>query len=155
MSQRGSLYIALALAIGMGALVGLGSFTFIYAKGYSYVTDDPSACANCHVMQEYYDAWLKSSHHTAATCNDCHAPAGLIAKYAVKGINGFNHGLAFTTGNYPQPLRATALNQKVAEESCLKCHATFVHPLTWAAAADGEALPTCTHCHQAVGHPFR
>ncbi len=93
----------LSVAIGAGA--GLGAYTFIYAKGDSYLTDDPGACANCHVMQGYYDAWVKSSHHVAAVCNDCHTPPGLVGKYATKASNGFWHSFAFTTGRFPDPLR--------------------------------------------------
>ena len=33
-------------------MVGLGLYTFVYAKGYSYLSNDPQGCANCHVMQE-------------------------------------------------------------------------------------------------------
>jgi cytochrome c nitrite reductase small subunit len=38
-----------------GLLVGLGLYTFVYAKGASYLTNDPAACVNCHVMNEQYD----------------------------------------------------------------------------------------------------
>jgi len=27
------------------------SYTFVYARGYSYMTDNAEACMNCHVMQ--------------------------------------------------------------------------------------------------------
>ncbi len=64
----------LAAAILAGAAVGLGSYTFIYAKGYSYVMNNPAACANCHVMRDHFDAWAKGSHRVVATCNDCHTP---------------------------------------------------------------------------------
>ena len=37
-------------AVMVGAFVGLGLFTFWYARGASYLTDDPRACINCHVM---------------------------------------------------------------------------------------------------------
>jgi cytochrome c nitrite reductase small subunit len=43
--------ITLALAVLTGAMIGIGAYTFIYAKGYSYLTNNPAACANCHVMQ--------------------------------------------------------------------------------------------------------
>ncbi len=49
-------------------MIGLGTYTFLYAKGYSYLTNNPEACANCHVMHPY-EAWLKSSHHSVASCN--------------------------------------------------------------------------------------
>ena len=57
------------LGVIIGVAVGIGVYTFAYAKGWSYLTDDPAACANCHVMREQYDGWLKSSHRAVATCN--------------------------------------------------------------------------------------
>jgi cytochrome c nitrite reductase small subunit len=44
-------------AVLVGVLVGVGSYTFIYAKGYAYMTNDPAACANCHVMRDHFAAW--------------------------------------------------------------------------------------------------
>jgi len=41
--------LATGIAIAIGAALGLGSFTFAYAKGYSYLSDDPNACANDRV----------------------------------------------------------------------------------------------------------
>ena len=67
----------LVAGIVFGLLVGLGLYTFVYARGASYLTNDPAACANCHVMSEQYDGWLKSSHHAVAVCNDCHTPHNL------------------------------------------------------------------------------
>ena len=58
----------------VGAAVGVGVYTFGYTRGYSYLSSDPEACANCHIMDEHFSAWLKSSHARAATCNDCHMP---------------------------------------------------------------------------------
>ena len=58
------------LGVVIGVAVGIGVYTFAYAKGWSYLTDDPAACANCHVMREQFDGWLKSSHRAVATCNN-------------------------------------------------------------------------------------
>jgi cytochrome c nitrite reductase small subunit len=63
--QRSSAVI-IAVAVLLGVLVGLGTYTFVYAKGYSYLTNNPAACTKCHVMQAQYEAWLKSSHHSVA-----------------------------------------------------------------------------------------
>jgi cytochrome c nitrite reductase small subunit len=92
--------IALAAALLAGAFVGLGGYTFVYAKGGAYLTNDPSACANCHVMREQFEGWQRGSHHAVATCNDCHAPHSIIPKLAIKALNGFNHSWAFTTGRF-------------------------------------------------------
>ena len=90
-----------------GGIVGLGGFTFFYGQGFSYLSDEPKACINCHIMQSVYDRWNHSSHKAVATCNDCHTPNFFFGKYIVKAINGWNHSLAFTTGNFPEPLRIT------------------------------------------------
>jgi cytochrome c nitrite reductase small subunit len=136
----------------LGVLLGVGGYTFIYARGASYLTNDPAACANCHVMREYYTAWQKSSHRAAAVCNDCHTPSSPIPKYIVKGRNGFWHSYYFTTGGYPDNIQITPGNHAVAEASCQKCHA----PLT-SAMAPGHPVGTtgCVRCHGTVGHRLR
>lgn len=141
-----------------GAAIGLGGYTFVYAQGASYLTNDPRACANCHVMEEQHSGWLRSSHRAVATCNDCHTPPGLISKYATKASNGFWHSFAFTTGRFPDPLRIKPHNRAIAELACRKCHADVVaamdHPATApGVAAVGPERPSCIHCHGAVGHP--
>ena len=99
--------IGIAIGVALGLAGGIGGFTFVYARGASYLTNDPAACANCHIMNDQYDAWLKSSHRAVAVCNDCHTPHGLGPKYVTKGLNGFWHSYAFTLGGYPDPLRIT------------------------------------------------
>jgi hypothetical protein len=69
--------LILVAAILAGLTIGIGGYTFVYAKGYSYLTNDPAACANCHIMQDHYRAWTRASHHAVAVCNDCHTPPGL------------------------------------------------------------------------------
>jgi cytochrome c nitrite reductase small subunit len=68
-----------AVTLGIGLLIGIGVFTFVYARGGSYLTDKPEACVNCHVMREQYAGWVKGSHRLVAVCNDCHTPDGLEA----------------------------------------------------------------------------
>lgn len=63
MSGRSLFLIGIATAVILGAAIGLGLFTFVYAGGTAYLGNDPAACANCHVMNEHYAAWRKSSHH--------------------------------------------------------------------------------------------
>jgi len=110
-------------AVLVGLLVGAGVFTFGYVRGASYLTDNPEACANCHVMGEHYSSWMKGSHRAAAKCNDCHTPAGVASKYATKMHNGFSHSLAFTTGRFPDEIQITQRNYGIARDSCAKCHA--------------------------------
>ncbi|MCI0691643.1 cytochrome c nitrite reductase small subunit [candidate division KSB1 bacterium] len=138
------------LGITLGLAAGLGAYTFIYAKGGSYLTNDPAACANCHVMREHYSGWIKSSHRAVAVCNDCHTPPGFVAKYATKASNGFWHSFAFTSGQFPDPLRIKPHNREIAEQACRKCHQAIVEAMDGAAPAR-EAL-SCIRCHSEVGH---
>jgi cytochrome c nitrite reductase small subunit len=143
------LRLSFGLIVGLllGLAAGVGGFTFIYARGSSYMTNDPAACANCHIMREHFDGWLRSSHRSVAVCNDCHTPAGLIGKYWTKAENGFWHSFAFTSGNFPDPLRIKPGNRAIAERACRKCHASIVHDIE----GQREDLP-CLRCHPSVGH---
>src|SRR5436190_16559621 len=110
------------VGVTLGAALGVGGYTFLYARGASYFTNNPQACANCHVMQPYYDGWIKSSHRAVAVCNDCHAPHdNVVHKYWVKGDNGFWHSLKFTTGKFPDNIQMREVNRRVTENACLHC----------------------------------
>ena len=137
----------------LGTLGGLGAFTLGLGEGAAYLTNDPQSCANCHVMQGHYDAWLKSSHANVATCNDCHLPHNFVGKWITKGDNGFFHSLAFTTNNFHEPIRIKARNRKVTQGACLHCHSDFVNHML-PAERGGEML-LCVQCHADVGHSQR
>jgi cytochrome c nitrite reductase small subunit len=139
----------LSLAGLLGGIVGLGGFTFVYAHGFSYFSNDPAACVNCHIMREVYDGWNHGSHKAVAVCNDCHTPHDLLGKYAIKGLNGFRHSYAFTSGNFPEPIRITPLNRSVTQHACLACHGDLVAEISH----ENSAHPTdCLTCHAGVGH---
>jgi cytochrome c nitrite reductase small subunit len=147
----------------LGLAIGVAAYTFIYAKGGSYLTNDPAACANCHVMEEHYSGWIKSSHRSVAACNDCHTPPDFFGKYATKASNGFWHSFAFTTGDYPDPLRIKQHNREVTESACRGCHAEIVQaidaPTGMPASAAGSHPvaegTSCVRCHARVGHWVR
>ncbi len=143
-------FMATLLACLVGGAIGVGTYTFVYAEGGSYLTNDPTACANCHVMQGHLDAWAKSSHHAVAVCNDCHAPHDFLGKYLNKAKNGFNHSLAFTTGRFHEPIQITASNRAVTENACRYCHQDVVHAID-AFPRAGQQL-SCIRCHRGVVH---
>lgn len=151
MTLRLALSLPVLAGLAVGVAVGLGAYTFVYARGYSYLLDDPQVCVNCHVMRPQFEGWLKSSHHAVATCNDCHTPDSLAGKYWTEAINGWNHSLAFTTGEFHEPIRATARNREIARESCAKCHRTILDSMHLAS----DEARNCVLCHDAVGHPLR
>lgn len=143
--------IAVIFGVLVGLSAGIGGFTFLYAKGYSYLTNNPAACANCHVMQDYYDGWIKSSHRSVAACNDCHTPASLVPKYAVKASNGFWHSFYFTYGGFHEPIEITKRDRQITENACRKCHQEIVYAIEGTHASDAKRF-SCIRCHGAVGH---
>ena len=146
-----TMLLATGIALVIGAVMGLGSFTFIYAKGASYLGNDPASCANCHVMRDHLDAYMKSSHRSVATCNDCHTPPGLVPKYLTKAEHGFFHSLAFTTGNFHDPIEIKDRSRRVTENACRKCHQDIVQEIDTRTTHGGSM--SCIRCHASVGHP--
>jgi cytochrome c nitrite reductase small subunit len=134
-------------AIAFGGALGIAGSTFHYAQGLSYLSADPRACANCHIMQSEYDSWQKSSHHAVAVCVDCHLPDTFVAKYVAKAQNGWNHSSAFTLQNFPEPIFITPRNAAILQANCLRCHDALIHEITSASGA-----PSCVGCHVGVGH---
>jgi cytochrome c nitrite reductase small subunit len=141
---------AVLLAVVIGVAVGLGAYTFVYARGASYLTNDPKACVNCHVMREQFDGWIASSHRAVAVCNDCHAPHDLVGKYTTKAVNGFWHSVAFTTGRFHEPIEIGARNRGVTERACRHCHDDIVRAID--AHPQGSQPTDCIRCHRSVGH---
>jgi cytochrome c nitrite reductase small subunit len=137
-----------------GVSIGLGLYTFAYARGYSYLTNNPQACTNCHVMQEYYDAWIKSPHRSVAACNDCHTPHNFVGKYATKVENGFAHSFAFTSGWYPDNILIRPRDYRVAEGTCRSCHEAITQAIVGEQSDShhNSAGIDCIRCHFDVGH---
>lgn len=137
--------------VSVGIFLGLGAYTFRYAEGLSYLSNDPKACVNCHVMRDNYRSWMKGGHHEAATCNDCHVPHSFPAKWLAKMENGWNHSVKFTLQNYEVPIRIRPMNLARAQANCIRCHGAQIdrmadHPIR---SSDGVA---CTDCHTSIGH---
>lgn len=145
---HGPLFLACALG---GAVLGVGGYTFYYAQGGSYFSNDPRACMNCHVMREHFDSWQRSSHHHVAACNDCHTPHNFVGKYVAKAENGFWHSKGFTLQDFPEPIRIKAKNSRILQANCIDCHESLVADLVHFDAF-GDGSNSCVRCHQSVGH---
>ena len=149
----GSTTLLLALAVLIGAALGVGSYALVYAEGLSYMSSEPRVCANCHIMQAQYDSWQKSSHHHVAVCNDCHLPQGFIGKYVAKALNGYNHSKAYTLQDFDEPIAIKPFNTRILQDSCLACHRALVHEAAMARGRSEEV--SCVHCHLSAGHGER
>ena len=131
--MNGSRVLFAIAVLVLGAALGLGAYTFAYARGWAYMTDDPRACANCHVMNEQYDGWIKSSHRSVAVCNDCHVPHTFVAKYATKATQRLL-ALVSTSrpASFPSQSGRYPASRAIAEANCRRCHEPVV-------AGDGDA----------------
>lgn len=144
----------LVLTVLVGIMLGLGGFTFYFGEGHSYLSKNPEACLNCHIMRPQFDSWQKASHHTAATCVQCHLPQNSIYTYVSKAENGFNHSTAFTLQNFDEPITITEKNSQILQQNCIYCHDGITENLTHGSTTDADAI-SCVHCHQTVGHGER
>ena len=149
-SMSGATVLA-GLGALLGVLLGVGAYTFHYAEGLSYLSSDPQACVNCHIMRPQYDSWQKASHHAVAKCIDCHLPHDFIGKYIAKAENGWHHSKGFTLQDFHEPIMIKAKNARILQRNCLGCHGDLVHELVSGVNGDpGEVQ--CVHCHAGVGH---
>ena len=128
----------LVLACLIGIPIGIGGFTFVYAKGFSYLSADPRACVNCHVMNPQYDAWLKSGHRHAATCVECHLPHAGLAKWMAKAEHGFRHSVAFTLENFKEPIEITP--RRLMPRNAIAIQARMRKEYTAALDSDSAAI---------------
>ena len=151
MKRCGWTLLAFVTCAALGTVLGLGSFTFWYAQGGSYFSNDPRACMNCHVMREAFDTWQKASHHAVAKCNDCHLPHDFVGKYLAKAENGFFHSKAFTLQDFPEPIRIKPRNARILTLNCIGCHSDLVDHLRQHGAFADET-DSCVRCHASVGH---
>ena len=144
--------VLLAIAVGLAA--GIGGYTFRYAEGLSYLSTDPRACVNCHIMQPQFNAWQKSSHHTVAVCVECHLPEPFFAKYYAKAENGWRHGQKFTTQDFVEPITVQAAGRRILQANCVRCHDDLVGHLASGPRGELDQLD-CVRCHAGVGHGER
>jgi cytochrome c nitrite reductase small subunit len=143
--------IVVGLAVLVGVLLGLGLFTFKYAEGFSYLSSDPKACVNCHIMRPQYESWQKSSHHAVARCVDCHLPHDFIGKYVAKAENGYHHSKGFTFQDFHEPIMIKPKNAAILQANCVACHGELVHELVGGVNGSPNEVQ-CVHCHAGVGH---
>ncbi len=144
---RKSAMAAAVIGALAGAFGGAVAYTAHFARATSYLSDDPKACVNCHIMNEQYDGWSSSSHHSRASCNDCHVPhSSIFAKYYVKAEHGYRHSKRFTLQNFHEPIRINQPSREVVIDNCIRCHAAMTRDMRMNGGVD------CIHCHASVAH---
>ncbi|WP_232834943.1 cytochrome c nitrite reductase small subunit [Pleomorphovibrio marinus] len=141
----------------VASIFGLGLYTLKLSNAASYLSDDPQACVNCHVMTPQYITWTHSSHREVAHCNDCHVPHdNVLNKYYFKASDGLYHSTIFTLRAEPQVIKARKASINVIQNNCIRCHQDQVTDAKLMdMVADHQHKRTdrlCWECHREVPH---
>ncbi|MCL1861694.1 MAG: cytochrome c nitrite reductase small subunit [Proteobacteria bacterium] len=141
-----------------GVAAGLGLYSMYTARIFSYLSDDPAACVNCHIMSAAYKSWERSSHSKWTNCKDCHVPQyNKLAGLLFEAKDGLHHAAVLLTNNVPTAPRPLAGAAKVIQSNCVRCHTQ----LTLEFVRVGKATITdfrhnddkaCWDCHRFVPH---
>jgi len=138
-------------------MTGLGFFMAKEAEVVSYMSDDPLACVNCHVMTSVYNSWQHSSHREWASCNDCHVPQdNILNKYYFKAKDGLFHASVFTLRAEPEVMFMREASEEVVQDNCMRCHIQQVTQTKYDGYINDHAANRtdrkCWECHKEVPH---
>jgi cytochrome c nitrite reductase small subunit len=146
----------------LSVLAAVGMFTYVVhaSNMFSYLSEDPKVCINCHTMNTQYATWQHSSHRGRATCVECHLPKeSLIGKILAKSRDGFKHSYAMTFRTYEtHNIRASESAQKRIQANCIACHKEIVSQITaysklyQTKEESGQMARKCWGCHRDVPH---
>ncbi len=147
----------LPVSIVSGMLVGFLLLTIYLSRAWSYLSDEPEVCVNCHVMAPHYATWSHSSHREVATCTDCHVPHdNIVRSYFFKAKDGERHTRIFILRKEPQIIQIKEEGIVAVQGNCLRCHIQNVAPVSLA-NVDGDNYKhgegkLCWGCHRHIPH---
>ena len=128
------------ILIAIAAAIIIGASTTV---GLLKASENPSFCANCHIIKPYHSTWSESSlldHKHAeedVTCQECHHNS--IPEMAMEGLN-------YILGNYELPLEG---GPEEGRSFCLDCHSEDGEGSSWeeiiAATDFAESNPHDSH----------
>ena len=147
----------MAATLIAGAFFGLGFYILKLSNAASYLSDDPKACLNCHVMTPQYLTWNKSSHREVASCNDCHVPQdNVFNQYYFKAMDGLYHSAVFTFRAEPEVIVARESSAEVIQNNCIRCHETRITDAKLLSFVDDHEHHrtdrTCWECQRETPH---
>jgi cytochrome c nitrite reductase small subunit len=146
----------LAVVLLMGVIAGFGVYIFYISKAYSYLSDKPETCVNCHIMAPQYATWVHSSHHLSTTCNDCHVPHNnVFNKYYFKAKDGMRHATMFTLRAEPQVIFIKQEGKDCVQSNCIRCHIQLLGTINDVHHIDQSKSVKeryCWECHRETPH---
>lgn len=112
-----------------GIFAGFAFIIFYISNAVSYLSDDPRACVNCHVMNPQNATWMHGSHGRDTNCNNCHVPYNnVFNKYLFKAQDGLRHATMFTLRLKPQVIQIKQAGKDAVQANCIRCHENNIHP---------------------------
>lgn len=147
----------LVVVMLMGAIVGLGLYAFYASRAFSYLSNSPETCVNCHIMAPQYATWGHSSHREVANCNDCHVPHDNVFRtYFFKAKDGMRHASMFTLRLEPQNIFIKEAGIGVVQENCIRCHNQLITDAKLLSQTESFHQKfedrLCWDCHREVPH---
>jgi cytochrome c nitrite reductase small subunit len=141
----------------MGIFAGLFLFLIYTSKAYSYLSDNPETCVNCHVMISQYASWDHGSHRRYANCNDCHIPQNnVFNKYFFKVRDGIRHSWMFSLRREPQVIYIHKTDKGTVQQNCIRCHSPLLFNPKLVSLTGNQnvhaADRACWECHRDVPH---
>ncbi|MCK6600207.1 MAG: cytochrome c nitrite reductase small subunit [Bacteroidetes bacterium] len=135
----------------LAGAVGIGSYSLYISNALAYLSDDPKACVNCHIMAPQYATWQNGSHARVAVCTDCHVPHdNIFRKYYFKAQDGLRHASMFTLRMEPQVIHVKEAGAGVIQENCIRCHQTLLNDTFHITPEKQER--SCWSCHRETPH---
>lgn len=148
----------LFFTLSTGLVCGLVVFLMHISNFFSYLSDSPDTCMNCHIMGPQYSSWYHSSHRERATCVDCHVPHdNIFHSYAFKAMDGMRHAAIFTLRAEPHAIQIRQAGIDAVQMNCKRCHSeVFRHGQTTMALntwneKEGKGR-LCWDCHRLTPH---
>jgi cytochrome c nitrite reductase small subunit len=140
-----------------GIITGMILFLLYISNSFSYLSDSPETCMNCHVMGPQYATWYHSAHRENATCNDCHVPQdNIFHTWYFKAMDGMRHSAIFTLRQEPQAIIIKEAGAKAVQKNCIRCHGKVhegLHAMKNNSLNSNHGMGrNCWECHQEVPH---
>lgn len=145
----------LAALVAMSAactMLGLVMYTFVYAKEAFVSSSDPTACINCHIMEEQYHGWTADSFQWPPALIAIYLTDNIVHKYFVKAENGFYARPEVHDRMASENIEARDVSLAVTNEACLYCHADITSDMRHLGTAQDGEIFDCVRCHAGIGH---
>lgn len=140
--------------IALGIFTGSAFYIFYVSNAYSYLSDNPKTCVNCHVMTPQFATWSHSAHREVANCNDCHVPHNnFLSHYYFKGKDGLRHATIFTLRKEPQVIFIKEAGIEVVQNNCIRCHSQLFDTKEVSVTQKvHQSDRLCWECHRETPH---